>query len=64
MGDGTTPQQHWDTPLSGAEFPGRKGMNTVFDGEGMRPNVGTDFSTPGSSPMTCRGSSSLPARSI
>ena len=34
VGDGTTPQQHWDTPLSGAEFPGRKGMNTVFDGEG------------------------------
>ncbi|HEY3897016.1 MAG TPA: heme-binding protein [Chthoniobacter sp.] len=43
VGDGTTPQQHWDTPLSGAEFPGRKGMNTVFDGEGMRPNVGTEF---------------------
>jgi len=43
VGDGTTPQQHWDTPLSGAEFPGRKGLNTVFDGEGMRPNVGTEF---------------------
>jgi putative heme-binding domain-containing protein len=43
VGDGTTPQQHWDTPLSGAEFPGRKGMNTIFDGEGMRPNVGTEF---------------------
>lgn len=43
VGDGTTPQQHWDTPLSGAEFPGRKGVNTVFDGEGMRPNVGTEF---------------------
>lgn len=43
VGDGTTPQQHWDTPLSGAEFPGRKGLNTVFDGNGMRPNVGTEF---------------------
>jgi len=43
VGDGTTPQQHWETPLSGAEFPGRKGMNTIFDGEGMRPNVGTEF---------------------
>ncbi|HEX8912407.1 MAG TPA: c-type cytochrome [Humisphaera sp.] len=43
VGDGTTPQQHWDTPLSTAPFNGRKGMNTVFDGEGMRPNVGTEF---------------------
>jgi len=43
VGDGTTPQQHWDTPLSGAEYNGRKGLNTVFDGEGMRPNVGTEF---------------------
>ncbi|QOV92063.1 DUF7133 domain-containing protein [Humisphaera borealis] len=43
VGDGTTPQQHWDTPLSTAPYSGRKGMNTVFDGEGMRPNVGTEF---------------------
>lgn len=43
VGDGTTPQQHWDTPLSGAPFSGRKGLNTVFNGEGMRPNVGTEF---------------------
>jgi putative heme-binding domain-containing protein len=43
VGDGTTPQQHWDTPLSGANYAGRKGLNTVFDGEGMRPNVGTEF---------------------
>ena len=43
VGDGTTPQQHWDTPLSGAAYSGRKGLNTVFDGEGMRPNVGTEF---------------------
>jgi len=45
IGDGTTPQQHWDSPLSGAQYPGRKGLNTVFDGEGMRPNVGTEFLT-------------------
>ncbi len=43
VGDGTTPQQHWDTPLSTAPFSGRKGLNTVFNGEGMRPNVGTEF---------------------
>lgn len=43
VGDGTTPQQHWDSLLSGAEFPGRKGVNTIFDGMGMRPNVGNEF---------------------
>lgn len=43
VGDGTTPQQHWDSPLSGAEFSGRKGLNTIFDGMGMRPNVGNEF---------------------
>ncbi len=43
VGDGTTPQQHWETPLSGAEYSGRKGLNTVFNGDGMRPNVGTEF---------------------
>jgi len=43
VGDGTTPQQHWDSPLSTAPYAGRKGLNTVFDGEGMRPNVGTEF---------------------
>ncbi len=43
VGDGTTPQQHWDSLLSGAEFSGRKGVNTIFDGMGMRPNVGNEF---------------------
>lgn len=43
LGDGTTPQQHWDTPLSGAEFSGRKGLDTIVDGMGMRPNVGNEF---------------------
>ncbi|HSH92799.1 MAG TPA: HEAT repeat domain-containing protein, partial [Roseimicrobium sp.] len=43
VGDGTTPQQHWDTPLSTAPYSGRKGLNTIFNGEGMRPNVGNEF---------------------
>lgn len=43
VGDGTTPQQHWDTPLSTAKFPGRKGLNPLFPGETARPNVGTEF---------------------
>lgn len=42
-GDGTGANQHWDTPLSGAQYQGRKGLNPVFDTEGMRPVVGSDF---------------------
>lgn len=44
VGDGTTPQQHWDTPLSGATISNRKGLNTVLgNADGMRPNVGTEW---------------------
>ncbi|MFO0944335.1 MAG: PVC-type heme-binding CxxCH protein [Planctomycetota bacterium] len=43
VGDGTTAVQHWDTPLSGAQFGGRQGLNPVFNTEGMRPVVGSDF---------------------
>jgi putative heme-binding domain-containing protein len=44
VGDGTTPQQHWDTPLSGAAYAGRKGLNTVLgNADGMRPNVGNEW---------------------
>lgn len=43
VGDGTTPQQHWDTPLSGAPIAGRKGLTAAFDGSGMRPNVGSEW---------------------
>lgn len=43
VGDGTTPQQHWDSPLSTAFTSKRKGLNTLFDGMGMRPNVGNEF---------------------
>ncbi|HYG75841.1 MAG TPA: ThuA domain-containing protein [Planctomycetota bacterium] len=42
-GDGTGAQQHWDSPLSGAKFSGRRGMNAVFNNEGMRPAIGSEF---------------------
>jgi putative heme-binding domain-containing protein len=42
-GDGTGANQHWDTPLSGKQYQGRKGMNAVFPTEGMRPVVGSEF---------------------
>lgn len=42
-GDGTGGTQHWDSPLSGAQFRGRRGLNPVFNNEGMRPVVGTEF---------------------
>jgi putative membrane-bound dehydrogenase-like protein len=43
VGDGTGAQQHWDSPLSGAQFSGRRGMDPIFDNEGMRPAVGSEF---------------------
>jgi putative heme-binding domain-containing protein len=42
-GDGTGANQHWDTPLSGAQYGGRKGLNPVFDTERMRPVVGSEY---------------------
>ena len=42
-GDGTTANQHWDTPLSGAQYGGRKGLNPVFNTDGMRPVVGSEY---------------------
>jgi putative heme-binding domain-containing protein len=42
-GDGTTAQHHWDTPLSGQQFSGRKGMDTIFNQEGMRPALGSEW---------------------
>ncbi|MSU61793.1 MAG: c-type cytochrome [Pedosphaera sp.] len=42
-GDGTTAQHHWDTPLSGAQKGQRKGLNPVFNNEGMRPALGSEF---------------------
>ena len=43
VGDGTTAQQHWDTPLSGAAKGSRRGLNPVFNNEGMRPCIGSEF---------------------
>ncbi len=40
VGDGTTANQAWDTPLSGAQYRGRTGLNMVFNNEGMRPAAG------------------------
>ncbi len=42
-GDGTTANQAWDTPLSGANFPGRKGIRFIYDSDGMRPALGSEF---------------------
>jgi putative heme-binding domain-containing protein len=42
-GDGTGAAQHWDTPLSGGQYGGRKGLSAVFDTEGMRPVVGSEY---------------------
>ena len=43
VGDGTTANHAWDTPLSGAQFAGRTGLNFVFNNEGMRPALGCEF---------------------
>jgi putative heme-binding domain-containing protein len=44
-GDGTTAAQHWMTPLSGAPFAGRKGMDefTKYPGTRLRPIAGCEF---------------------
>lgn len=42
VGDGTTPNQTWDTPLSGAQYGGRKGVNFILP-NGERPNLGNEW---------------------
>jgi putative heme-binding domain-containing protein len=42
-GDGTSASQHWDTPLSGAQYAGRQGLPPVFNTDGMRPVVGSEY---------------------
>jgi putative heme-binding domain-containing protein len=42
VGDGTTANQTWDTPLSGAQFGGRKGLNFILP-DGVRPNLGNEW---------------------
>ena len=43
VGDGTSANHHWDVPLSGAQYSGRKGLTTVFSQEGMRPALGNEW---------------------
>ncbi len=43
VGDGTTANHAWDTPLSGAQFRGRTGLNMIFNNEGMRPALGSEL---------------------
>jgi putative heme-binding domain-containing protein len=43
VGDGTTANHAWDTPLSGAQYVGRKGLNFVFNQENMRPALGCEW---------------------
>lgn len=43
VGDGTTANHAWDTPLSGAQLRGRTGLNFIFNNEGMRPALGSEF---------------------
>ncbi len=44
VGDGTNAKQHWASALSGADMAtGRSTSEPIFDNEGMRPAVGSDF---------------------
>lgn len=43
VGDGTMATQHWATPLSGAQYRGRRGLKQVFNNDGLRPAVGSEF---------------------
>ncbi len=43
VGDGTNAQQHWATGLSGAQEGPRRGLDPIFDNQGMRPAVGSEF---------------------
>ncbi len=45
VGDGTGSNQHWASPLSGAPSRSRRTLRTIFDNEGMRPSVGSEFLT-------------------
>ena len=45
IGDGTGAQQHWASLLSGAAVRSRRSVEPIFNNEGMRPAVGSDFLT-------------------
>ncbi len=43
VGDGTNAQQHWTTALSGNQIGPRRGLNAIFDNQGMRPALGNEL---------------------
>ena len=43
VGDGTNAQQHWATALSGNQVGPRRGLDAIFDNQGMRPALGNEF---------------------
>lgn len=43
VGDGTNAQQHWATALSGSQIGPRRGLNPIFDNQGMRPALGNEL---------------------
>jgi len=43
VGDGTNAQQHWATALSGNQVGPRRGLNAIFDNQGMRPALGNEL---------------------
>ncbi|GAA5507532.1 PVC-type heme-binding CxxCH protein [Novipirellula caenicola] len=45
IGDGTGAQQHWASLLSGAAVRSRSSVQPIFNNEGMRPAVGSEFLT-------------------
>lgn len=55
VGDGTGGQQHWTSPLSGADVSNRRTLRTIFDNEGMRPAVGSEFLTSSHFPSAVHG---------
>ena len=55
VGDGTTANHAWDTPLSGTHFRGRQGLNFVFNNEGMRPALGCEFLVSRNFPESVQG---------
>lgn len=42
VGDGTTPNQTWDVPISGQQYQGRKGIDFILP-NGVRPNLGNEW---------------------
>ncbi len=43
IGDGTMATQHWASPLSGQAVSSRRTLRSVFDNQGMRPAIGSEF---------------------